>query len=42
MSGGEGIRRILGYIPRPYVPPDSNIPEIFEEAIRINTYIFGV
>jgi hypothetical protein len=36
------IRQILDYTPRPYVPPELNIPEIFEEAIRINTYIFGV
>ena len=36
------IRQILGSRPKPYVPPESNIPEIFEEAIRINTYIFGV
>jgi len=36
------IRRILNYTPKPYVPPDSNIPEIYEEANRVNTYIFGV
>jgi hypothetical protein len=36
------IRRILTYTPRPYVPPDSNISEIYEEAIRVNTHIFGV
>ena len=36
------IRQILDYTPKPYVPPESDIPGIFEEAIRINTYIFGV
>jgi len=36
------IRRILGYTPRPYVPPESNISEIYEEATRVNTHIFGV
>jgi hypothetical protein len=36
------IRRILGYTPKPYVPPDCDISGIYEEAIRVNTYIFGV
>ena len=36
------IRRILNYTPKPYVPPEPDISQIYEEAGRINTHIFGV
>lgn len=36
------IRQILNYTPKPYVPPEPDISEIYEEAGRINTHVFGV
>ncbi len=36
------IRRIFRYPPGPCVPPEPDVSEIYEEAIRVKTHLFGV